>query len=1050
MSSDRLTRNLRFCRWDIVLSILALMFTALYLSWHLYDSYTETLEHEYALLEVNAEHTAARISDNLRSIDFLLQGVASERLVTQAGNITLLERSMKEKVLAIPVVEQIGSINTHGLVDASSQSGARGSDLSNRDFFKIPLHRRKPVGIFISQSYQADNGKTYFAISRTLYDAHRRPIGVVFALVASSIFGETLRVADSVAGGQSLLANTHGDLLYASAHGSACQGKALLDSAAFTDHLSAKETQTRHLARDAVTRQECLGIFRSVSTTPLIFATFRNYDEAIVPWQRDAIATLARFALVLLFIVHFVRNNRKRLLDARRLSNQLLETADVMVIGLDSDDRILLFNRMAEKITGFNRVEVSGQHWGSLIAPNDANAESRKTHFRDLHQHMAKGAFFEAALSTKDGQERFISWQTSRMTDKRSKLVAVAFGTDITERHHAEALFRAITNHSNDAMIIFNQDQTARYVSPAMEKITGYPAHEFADGKTWANILTRGRKPLQNAFHRVIEKPGAPIVFEQTIQHRNGRQLTLEVIMTNLVDTPGIHGVLAIGRDITTRKQAERALALNELNLRKAQEIAKVGSWSTRLPDRQIDYSEECYRIYGFPPGEVSEEMFLQRIHPEDRAYINGIWHDVLIEGKSYDDMTYRIVVEDSVKYISAHADVECDAAGKPLSAIGTLQDITERMEAQQALHAAAEIADSANRSKSEFLANMSHEIRTPMNAVIGLSQLALAEVADPKLRDYLQKIYGSSNALLGILNDILDYSKIEAGYLRINHEALSLSDLLQNTFQLFKSETERKGLNMTLEIAADVPAMVLGDWLRIGQVLNNLVSNAIKFTAQGSVQIKLFRSDGSDACPRFVFEVVDSGIGMTGEQLNLLFQPFVQADGSISRRFGGTGLGLAISRRLVRLMGSDISVESRFGQGSAFRFMLELPIAAPIVATAIETGSRESEQPRALVAGPADQIIPRGAKEPGASNEEYIMTASEFARRLRILRNMIADNEFIPDDLLRDLKPGLAETTAEELSKLAQAISRYDYAQAHTALVALATKAGIALEEKS
>ena len=1159
MNPARLTGNHRSYRWDLVLSVLVLVFTAVYLGWHLYDSYNETLAHEYALLEVNAEHTEARISDSLRSIDFLLQGVASERLSARAGGIATLERGMQEKVLAIPVVEQIGTINLQGHVDASSQSGARGSDWSNRDFFRVPLNRRKPAGIFISQSYQAENGKTYFAISRTMRDSRRRPIGVVFALVSSSIFGETLRVSDSVADGQSLLANTHGDLLYSGANGSACQGKKLLASTAFTSHLVSEEIETRHLAQDEVTHHKCLSVFRSVPPTPLMVATFRDYDEAIVPWQRESVATLVRFALVLLFVVHFIRSGRERIQGARKLSDQLLETASVMVIGLDRDNRIVLFNRMAEQIAGYTRTEAFGKDWFDLVTPRDKYAEIWENHFRTLQQGTGSGELFETPLLTKDGRERYIAWQGSLIENGNSALVMVIFGTDITERHKAEALFRAIADHSNDAMIIFDQDQTARYVSPAMERITGYLPHDFANGTAWAPILTKGRKPLQNAFRRVFEKPGASIIFELTVQHRNGWPLTLEIIMTNLLDTPGIHGILAIGRDITTRKQAERALAVNELNLRRAQEIAKVGSWSMNFAAGELECSEVYCQIFGLPPGKVGVEMLLASVHPDDRNYVAQVWRDI-VSGKSFDNVTYRIVVGETVKTISAHADIECDASGKPLAVLGTVQDITERMAAQQALHEAAEIADSANRSKSEFLANMSHEIRTPMNAVIGLSQLALADVADPKLRDYLQKIYGASNALLGILNDILDYSKIEAGYLRIDSEALSLSDLLQNTCQLFKSEAELKGLVLRLDIAADVPARVFGDWLRIGQVLNNLVSNAVKFTEQGVVQIRIFRNGGNDECPKLVFEVADNGIGMTEEQTDLLFQPFVQADGSITRRFGGTGLGLAISRRLVRLMGSDITVESRLGQGSLFRFILELPVAAPLAPRSTDVNIGKPDQPSALAgshvlvvednrfnqlviteflqkngvlftvahdgsealdilrnksfdailmdlqmpgmdgfeatryirstlrnnlpiiavtasamerdrekslaAGMNDHlakpiqieeliacltrwITPPPANEQNSPDEEYIMEPAVLARRLHILRNMIADNEFIPDEFLHDLKSGLPQAAAEELDKLVQAISRYDYGRARAALAALAARVNINLEDK-
>ena len=439
------------------------------------------------------------------------------------------------------------------------------------------------------------------------------------------------------------------------------------------------------------------------------------------------------------------------------------------------------------------------------MTPRDKYAEIRENHFRTLQQGTGSGSgeLFETPLLTRDGRGRYIAWQGSLIENGNSALVMVVFDTDITERYKAEALFRTLADHSNDAMIIFDQDQTARYLSPAMECITGYLPAEFANGTAWAPILTKGRKPLQNAFRRVFEKPGAAIIFEQPVQHRDGWPLTLEIIMTNLPDTPGIHGILAIGRDITTRKQAERALAVNELNLRRAQEIAKVGSWSMNFAARVFECSEVYCQIPGLPPGKVGVDMVLAAVHPDHRNYVAQVWRGI-VSGKPFDNVTFRIVVGETVKTISAHADVKCDASEKPLAVLGTVQDITERMAAQQALHGAAEIADSANRSKSEFLASMSHEIRTPMNAVIGLAQLALADVVDSKLRDYLQKIYGASNALLGILNDILDYSKIEAGYLRIECEALSLSDLLQNTCQLFKSEAAQKGLDLMLDGLAD------------------------------------------------------------------------------------------------------------------------------------------------------------------------------------------------------------------------------------------------------
>ena len=313
-------------------------------------------------------------------------------------------------------------------------------------------------------------------------------------------------------------------------------------------------------------------------------------------------------------------------------------------------------------------------------------------------------------------------------------------------------------------------------------------------------------------------------------------------------------------------------------------------------------------------------------------------------QGERHFDLEFQIVraSDSQPRWMHVFAELQTGPQGNALSLSGLMMDITERkaIELELAHHrqhleeqvelrtreliSARQQAEAANAAKSAFLANMSHEIRTPMNAIIGLNYLLRKDVSTPEQAQRLDKLSQAGQHLLGILNDVLDLSKIEAGHLALDHSDFQLSALLGQVHSLMADAARQKGLQLQVH-AAGVPDALCGDATRMRQALLNFAGNAVKFTAQGSVSIQaeLLHDKGQDLLLRFT--VADTGIGIAPERLPQLFQPFEQADASITRRFGGTGLGLAITRRLAQLMGGDTGADSTPGQGSRFWFTARL-----------------------------------------------------------------------------------------------------------------------------
>ena len=388
--------------------------------------------------------------------------------------------------------------------------------------------------------------------------------------------------------------------------------------------------------------------------------------------------------------------------------------------------------------------------------------------------------------------------------------------------------------------------------------------------------------------------------------------------------------VMGFIQDITEQKNMEEEIKRREAALAEAQSISHVGSWLLIIGEDGEHWSgsDELHRIYGYPPTkQLTMESGLDRMHPDDREHVREAWIAAM-NGSGKNTWEHRIIVNDEVKWLSTNVRFIYNEKGEYAEATGTVQDITERKQAEADLLGAKTAAESANIAKSEFLANMSHEIRTPMNGLLGMTQLLEMTELTSDQREYVAALKLSGKNLLSLMSDILDLSKIEAGKVDIALADFSLNHCINDVVLIQKNVAFEKHIALDLNLSKDIPPLLLGDQLRIKQILLNLLGNAIKFTAQGHVTLSTQLLEQHENFALVQIAVRDSGIGISPESLGAIFKPFTQEDGSISRKFGGTGLGLTISLRLAELMGGTISVESTQGVGSCFTVTLPFSVA--------------------------------------------------------------------------------------------------------------------------
>ena len=644
---------------------------------------------------------------------------------------------------------------------------------------------------------------------------------------------------------------------------------------------------------------------------------------------------------------------------AKDYAENLIRTANVMVVELDLAGNVKLVNPAAEKITGYRTSELLGRNWFEIIAPRNRFPAVWKM-FQELSS-QGIPQHFENPILTKAGAERYIIWQNSEMMENGQTVGIISFGIDMTEyRQISQRLAEQdlmLRNAQHIAHMgtwrLNHADQTLTW----SDEMFNIYEISYAVGPlpidTWLDAIhPEDRERVRFALANSLGK-GLHYDMNYRLLLPDGMEKYVHEHGESQSDSAG-QALTSIGvvQDVTEQVLTEQSIRESEVRFRTIADYTYDWEYWQGLQGEILYLNPACQRVSGYSQAEfISRPALLDEIvHPDDRQLFLNHHHE--IQHETLSSLEFRIVTKvGQVRWLWHGCRAVFGPDGRLMGRRASNRDITDRKLAEAeleqhrhhlenmveerttALSIAKEAAEAANRAKTVFLATMSHELRTPMNGIMGMTGLALRKATDPKLVDQLSKIKHSSEKLLAIINDILDFSKMESERFTLEAADFRLDTVMQNVLSMKEQQARDKGLQLVTAIAPELATLLLhGDAPRLSQVLGQLTSNAIKFTANGSVTVRARVADETATEVLVRFEVQDTGIGISAEDQQQIFTSFEQADGSMTRMHGGIGLGLAISKRLIKMMGGEIGVDSQPGSGSTFWFTVRLGKATDAV----------------------------------------------------------------------------------------------------------------------
>ncbi|MXP10389.1 PAS domain S-box protein [Pseudoblastomonas halimionae] len=614
--------------------------------------------------------------------------------------------------------------------------------------------------------------------------------------------------------------------------------------------------------------------------------------------------------------------------------------------------------------TGLSASQAMGAGWLDAVHPDHRQAVKQEWLAIVAAEKRWRS---ELQFVNSDGTPRWIDLIAApRIASDGEMQGFIGVAIDVTEQKLAvdalkesEKRFQSLASSSPAGIFRTDADGVLNYVNPAWSLMAGLPEQE-ALGAGWSKaVYPDDLDGLAQAWAAAVEK-GEPFRGEFRWLHQDGSIVWCDAVAQPVSDDEGIvSGYIGVVIDVSDRKRFEKEIAERDNQLALLAENATDAVFRVALDGTCLYASPSAQDVLGAPSENLIGTNALDGLHPDDEERVASLF-DKLRSGRIEQIVVayrWRLTDEEEYRWLEANAGLvkedESDAA-KEVSV--SIRDIGDRKKMELDLVAARQTAETAAAAKATFLANMSHEIRTPMNGVVGFTELLLAGELSPDQREKAQLIGESGRAMMQILNDILDISKIDAGQMKIVREPIDLRHKLNSAIKLLEPSALQKGLDFELVVADDVPSRVMADPLRLRQILTNLVGNAIKFTSDGMVRCRVSVEPGLNDQDTLCIAVEDSGIGIPADRLEAIFREFSQADESTARIFGGTGLGLTISNELAKMMDGELVVSSEQGHGSVFTLRLPL-LRAEATQVALDTelsGERElafARPPRILVA---------------------------------------------------------------------------------------------------